>query len=60
MRLRFGAEIFNLFNHPVYANPNANLSSPTAGKITGISAPRGSGNDYSGSRSIILTARFIF
>ena len=60
MRLRFGAEIFNLFNHPVYGLPTANLSSPSAGKITGIAAPRGSGNDYSGSRSIIITGRFIF
>jgi outer membrane receptor protein involved in Fe transport len=60
MKLRFGAEIFNLFNHPVYGVPNTNLSSPTAGLITSIAPPRGSGNDYSGSRSIIFTMRFIF
>jgi hypothetical protein len=60
MRLRFGAEIFNLFNHPVYGVPTANLSSPAAGKITAIAPPRGSGNDYSGSRSIIITGRLIF
>jgi hypothetical protein len=60
MRLRIGAEIFNIFNHPVYGVPNANLSSPSVGKITSIGAPRGSGNDYSGSRSIIVTGRLIF
>lgn len=60
MTLRIGAEIFNLFNHPVYGLPNNNLASSAAGKITSIVAPRGSGNDYSGSRSMIFSARFIF
>ena len=40
-RLQFRAEIFNVFNHPNYGLPNANIftasgPNPTAGQITTI------------------------
>jgi hypothetical protein len=60
MKLRIGADIFNVLNHPVYGVPNTNLSSPSVGTISSIAAPRGSGNDESGSRAMIFTMRFIF
>jgi len=34
--LIFRAEVFNMFNHPIFANPAANISSSTFGKITSI------------------------
>ena len=32
--LKFRAEAFNLFNHPIYDNPSGNLSSSGFGQIT--------------------------
>ena len=49
MNLKFRAEAFNLFNHPMFANPASNFSSASSfGKITnprstaavGIGLPR--------------------
>lgn len=45
------ADVFNTFNHPNWANPNANISSPTFGQITGV---------VSGSRLVRLSARVTF
>ncbi|WP_161557378.1 hypothetical protein [Acidisarcina polymorpha] len=38
--LQFRAESFNLFNRVNFSNPNATISSETAGKITSASDPR--------------------
>jgi len=40
MRLSFRGEFYNAFNHANFYNPNANLSSPAFGKITGSGDPR--------------------
>ena len=34
VRLQFRADAFNLFNTPQWGFPNANIGSPTAGRIT--------------------------
>ncbi|MGH9663026.1 MAG: TonB-dependent receptor, partial [Bryobacteraceae bacterium] len=56
--LNFRAEAFNLFNHPNYANPAANISSGTFGRITSIlnSGPTGTG----GTRKIEFMLRLEF
>jgi hypothetical protein len=33
-RLTFRAEFYNAFNHPQFANPDTNLTSPTFGVIS--------------------------
>jgi hypothetical protein len=37
MALQFRAEFFNAFNHPQFANPDSNFSSPTFGVISSTS-----------------------
>jgi hypothetical protein len=34
MKLGVGAQAFNVFNHPNFANPDSTLSDPTFGQIT--------------------------
>ena len=54
--LQFRAEIFNIFNHPNFDNPNVTTTSPTFGKITsaGVQDTRAS------SRQIQLALRLAF
>jgi hypothetical protein len=57
-RLEFRAEFFNLTNHPKFANPDADLSSSTFGRI--FTAGDGSRDAGSGERQIRLGLRFQF
>lgn len=51
-RLEFRVEGFNMFNHPVYAAPNANLSNTQLfGRVTGTANQ---------PRQLQLGARFVF
>jgi hypothetical protein len=34
LKLRFSTEVFDLFNHAQFAEPNTNLSSPGFGQVT--------------------------
>ncbi len=59
MNLRIGAQIYNIFNHPVYATPVANITSSNAGKITSnVEILRA--NSGTGLRNIRLTATLSF
>jgi hypothetical protein len=41
VRLEFRAEFFNFTNHPVFAAPNSNISSPDFGRVTNtLNSPR--------------------
>jgi hypothetical protein len=54
----FRMEVFNVFNHPEFGNPNVNFSSNLFGQITSISntQPIGTGT----SRNVQFAARFTF
>ena len=39
-KVQIRAEAFNVFNHPNFNNPNANVSASTFGTITGAGSPR--------------------
>jgi hypothetical protein len=39
LELQFRTEFFNIFNHPIYAAPDANAQSATFGKITAAAVP---------------------
>ena len=56
MNLEFRADSYNAFNHPQFNNPDNNILSPTAGKITS-----GQGaNNFGPGRIIQLGGRFTF
>jgi outer membrane receptor protein involved in Fe transport len=62
---QFGASAYNLFNHPNFANPNANVAVPGLGMITSTAIPPTSaygafqGSAVSG-RVMVVTGRFEF
>ena len=53
-------EAFNVFNHANFANPDADVASPTFGQIRSLRAFAASGPSPEGSRLIQLAAKFIF
>jgi hypothetical protein len=56
-RVSFQAAFKNLFNHPNFTNPNANISSPQqVARITGVD----SGLELGGARNIQLRLRVIW
>jgi hypothetical protein len=60
MRLRFGANIYNIFNHPVYGNPQNIVNAASAGVISQTTYARGAYNNYSGQRQFVFDARVSF
>jgi len=55
LKLQFGAEVANLFNHRNYASPNMQLDSDGFGTISSLQTAEGAG-----PRSVQLTARITF
>jgi Carboxypeptidase regulatory-like domain/TonB dependent receptor len=53
-KVRVQAQASNVTNHPNYANPVTDLSSPNYGRITGLAT------GTLGSRVVVLGARFVF
>jgi hypothetical protein len=49
------ADSFNIFNHPNFTTPNANISSSNAGTITGVS-----GTPSYEQRTVEFAAKFSF
>lgn len=59
MKIQFGADIYNIFNHPVYGAPSGNILNPNGARLTdGVFVRRGS--EGNGGRKIIVSAKFIF
>jgi len=61
-RLEFRAEAGNIFNHPVFGNPNTDIQSGTFGQIMGIPGGGGTINANASyvERQIRLGLRFTF
>jgi hypothetical protein len=63
MRLTFGASAYNLFNHPNFANPSADVASPGLGLITSTKTnPSGPYGYYGGpsGRTLVVTGKLVF
>lgn len=59
MKLQFGADIYNIFNHPVYGAPSGNIQTPNGARLVdGVFVRRGSEGNR--GRKIIVSAKFIF
>jgi hypothetical protein len=55
-RIEFSVAASNAFNHPNFANPNANISAPnTVGRITALN-----GVDEAGPRGLLFGTRVEF
>jgi len=60
-RTEFRVEAFNLFNHPRWANPDADVNSGTFGRTLTVGGARLAARDFgSGERQIRLGIRFQF
>jgi hypothetical protein len=62
-KLRIGANMYNLLNHPPYSLPDANLNSASVGRILGIEYARGFSHDHGSGqfmRIITLSGWLIF
>ena len=59
-KLRFGANIYDLLNHPAYNIPTNNLNSAVAGVITSTQFARAYSHDYAGQRQMVIDMRVIF
>jgi len=60
-----GAQAYNLFNHPNFANPGGNIAGGGLGSITStVSAPTSPYGSFQGSavsgRVMVLSGRFSF
>jgi hypothetical protein len=49
--MQFRAEFFNVFNHPLFQDPDSNFGDPTFGKIT---------NTYGSPRVVQLALKLSF
>jgi hypothetical protein len=60
VKLRIGADIYNLFNTPAYGYPTSDITSPSAGQILSLTTVRGPYTDFFGMRAIMIRgeARF--
>ena len=65
MKLEFGAQLYNLLNHPHFRNPSGNLTASSLGIISGDYSPptslygSGQGAAVSG-RVIVVMGKFTF
>jgi hypothetical protein len=57
VRLQFRGEVFNILNHPNFAQPVNQITSQQFGRITATRATRG---DVSSSRQIQLGLKLVF
>ena len=62
----FGAQAYNVLNHPNFSNPTASITSGSLGTTSGLigppTSPYGSGQGASlvGGRILVVTAKFSF
>jgi hypothetical protein len=59
MKIRIGASIWNILNHPSFSQPVANIRDANVGKILSDDWQRSWG-PFRGSRKILIIAKFMF
>lgn len=60
VQVQFRADVFNVFNHPNFANPNLNVSSAAGNTFGQISATAAAAGDSGSSRQIQLAMKLTF
>jgi hypothetical protein len=60
LSLKLRMDAINAFNHPVFANPSVDMTSPNFGQVTGLTGSVTAGNNAAPGRILLFAGTFSF